>query len=75
MCLKRLCVSRNGLGDKGCGAAGTALVHNRTLLELDLSGTRAMNQGFLALALGLPRNEGLHVLKVSVVRSLLIESP
>ena len=65
MCLKQLRVSRNGLGDAGCEAAATALIHNRTLLELDLSGNRIMNTGFLILARSLSQNESLQVLRVS----------
>ena len=68
LCLKRLNLSRNGLGNKGCEAAVEALVNNRTLLELDLSGNRIMNDGFLALARSLSRNEALQILKVSSVR-------
>ena len=63
--LKKLILSYNGIGNKGCEATSIALSSNRTLLELDIASNRISDDGLAFLAKCLRHNDTLKILKVA----------
>lgn len=70
--LKNLNLRMNGFGLEGAKAMAQALIHNRTLMELDLSHNRIPLQGAIALGRGINCNDVLVTIRVSLCSCLLI---
>ena len=65
--LRKLNLSWNGFGQEGCLALGQAIKENRTLKELDIASNRLTVEAVGGLMKGLQENDGLTVLRVSVL--------
>ena len=72
--LKNLNLRMNGFGLEGAKAMAHALIHNRTLMELDLSHNRIPLQGAIAIGKGINCNEVLVTIKVRFIR-VVVFSP
>ena len=72
--LKNLNLRMNGFGLEGAKAMAHALIHNRTLMELDLSHNRIPLQGAIAIGKGINCNEVLVTIKVRFMR-VVVFSP